>query len=397
MRIGVLTTSYPQSPGDSAGSFVMHMAHALAERGHQVDVCAPEPAALPPEPKHNGVTTQWVPYLRPRSLQRSFYKAGVLDNLKRDPLAWCGVPSFMVMFNSAVRRQIERWDSVISHWALPSGLIASRLRGERPHIAVLHSADVHLLRRLPFAASLASKIACGADHLVFVSAALRDIFRSSLEPSAHNTFDAKAHVLPMGFACQLSSSGSTREALRAQLGMTKFTVLIVARLVPIKGIDIALAAMRSVSSAELWVAGDGPQGRHLQTLAVQLGTNVRWLGHVSAALRDQLLNAADVLVAPSRVLPSGRTEGMPCSVLEAMYAGLPVIASAVGGIPEWVRPGDTGWLVPPDDPSGLAEAIRHVQSNPNEGRRRGVAASHAVAHLTWDHQAAFYEHLLKLH
>jgi glycosyltransferase involved in cell wall biosynthesis len=393
MRLGVLTTSYPQGPDDSAGNFVMHMAHALAERGHQVEVCAPEPAGLALKVHHANVTTHWVPYLRPRRWQRTFYRAGVLDNLKHDPLAWLGLAPFMIAFAHNVRRRAAEWDAVLSHWALPCGLIGGRHRAHRPHVAVLHSADVHLLQRLPFAAQLAEKIVSDADHLVFVSAALKENFRALLPTSAHDGFDGKARVLPMGFTPQLEH-GATREALRAQLGMTKFTLLMLARLVPVKGPEIALAALGGNSGIECWVAGDGPQRQHLQALGAKLNSPVRWLGQVPSSIRDQLLKAADVLVVPSRVLPSGRTEGMPCCIIEAMHAGLPVVASAVGGIPEWVRHGQTGWLVAPGDAAALRKVIQHLQNNPSHGTRCAEAARQAVEHLSWNHQAALYEQLL---
>lgn len=109
-----------------------------------------------------------------------------------------------------------------------------------------------------------------------------------------------------------------------------------------------------------FVAGDGPQRRHLEDL-----DGVELLGEWDDVPR--LLAEADVFVLPSR------SEGMPISVLEAMAAGLPVAASAVGGVPEVVVDGETGFLVPPGDPEALAEALGRLLSEPELRRRMGEA------------------------
>src|SRR5712671_261102 len=70
MRVGMLTTSFPRFEHDSAGTFVLGMARALAARGHEVEVLAPEPREAAPVPSWPGVWVEYVPYLRPRALQR---------------------------------------------------------------------------------------------------------------------------------------------------------------------------------------------------------------------------------------------------------------------------------------------------------------------------------------
>jgi hypothetical protein len=81
VRVGLLTTSYPRSQGDVAGSFVQGFARALADQGHAVEVLSPEPAESGALARSftPGVSVTWVPYLRPRSLQRTFHGAGSTD------------------------------------------------------------------------------------------------------------------------------------------------------------------------------------------------------------------------------------------------------------------------------------------------------------------------------
>ncbi len=395
MRIGMVTTSYPRHAGDNAGLFVKQLAEALALRGHTVEVCAPEPAiGSPVFTSESLVNTHWIPYLRPQRLQRTFYGAGVLDNLRADPWAWLGIVPFLRALDRTLFNHRHSWDALISHWALPCGLLAGRRRYGRAHIAVFHSGDVHLLRRVPWARKLAQSVLRGATHLVFVSEQLRCMVRALLSASDQSILDKKSLVLPMGFTPS-STSKPDRAKLRDTLGLSQYSVLMLARLVPVKGVDVALRAFQGAHGMELVIAGDGPLRNSLQTLARTLRTPVRWLGHVPAHEREAWLKASDALVLPSRVLPSGRSEGMPCVLAEAMHAGLPVVASSVGGIPELIKHGHTGWLVPPEDPEALRNTIEHIQRQPETTWQCILNAREAVQSLRWDQQALRYEALLQ--
>jgi len=101
-----------------------------------------------------------------------------------------------------------------------------------------------------------------------------------------------------------------------------------------------------------------------------LGPVVELLGTRSDV--DELLAGADLFVL------SSRSEGLPMSVLEAMAAGLPVVASAVGGVPELVRDGETGALVPPGDSAALAQAIRRIACDPALRDRLGESGRQRV-------------------
>src|SRR6185503_17555646 len=101
------------------------------------------------------------------------------------------------------------------------------------------------------------------------------------------------------------------------------------------------------------------------------GATVRMLGVVTGPAKRDLLAIADALVVPSRILPGGRTEGAPTAALEAMAAGLPVIATQVGGVGSIVLDGKVGLLVPPHDGSALRAAIFALRDDP--ARRKAMA------------------------
>ncbi len=150
-------------------------------------------------------------------------------------------------------------------------------------------------------------------------------------------------------------------------------LLFVGRLRIRKGVEVLLEALalehREGRQPRLLIAGDGEHRRALERRTSELGLEdtVTFLGRCAAAEVRGLLAACRALVVPSTY------EGMPLVILEAMEAGVPVIASSVSGIPEVVVDGETGWLVPMEEPKTLARAIRQALADPVEAQRRGRA------------------------
>ena len=143
------------------------------------------------------------------------------------------------------------------------------------------------------------------------------------------------------------------------------------RLGPQKALGVALQALADVPDASLAVAGDGPQRAALEGRARELGLDgrVSFLGSVPREQVLRLFHAADASLLPSA------WENFPHTVVEALAVGCPVIATAVGGVPEVVRDGENGLLVPPGDPGALAAAIaRFFADDALRARLRDAAA-----------------------
>lgn len=119
--------------------------------------------------------------------------------------------------------------------------------------------------------------------------------------------------------------------------------------------------------------GLGREEKHLQTLRSQLGleNRVQFPGLVSHNELPRLLMAHDIFVAPCVIHPSGRRDGIPNTVIEALSCGMPVVSSNIHALPEVVRNGETGLTVPPNDPEALADAIQWCMEHPDEARRLG--------------------------
>jgi glycosyltransferase involved in cell wall biosynthesis len=186
------------------------------------------------------------------------------------------------------------------------------------------------------------------------------------------------------FAGATADQGLRRRLLGAQ---QKTLALYVGRLDHLKGVETLLTSLEGVRECALAIVGDGPERGKLELQARPLGDRVTFLGQRLDI--ETLMASADLLVLPSR------TEGLPVVVLEAMAAGLPVVATSVGGIPEAVVDGETGLLVPPENPVALAAAIRRMSGDSLlrvhvvTGARHLVEARFAVDRMVVNAAAAY--------
>ena len=204
----------------------------------------------------------------------------------------------------------------------------------------------------------------GFDAVVAVSRPLaRDLERTGVPPG-------RLHAVPNAWPADDLPPFPRYEA-RQQLAVPdgRFHVGWVGRLTPEKGADVLLAALPLLADLPMVVSvvGDGRGRPQLQAAAARLGLGdrVRWLGNVAAAGR--LFTAFDVFAL------SSRTEGTPIVLFEAMATSTPIVASAVGGVPDVLAPQEA-LLVGPDDPAALAQAIRAVHADPAAAAERARRA-----------------------
>jgi glycosyltransferase involved in cell wall biosynthesis len=162
----------------------------------------------------------------------------------------------------------------------------------------------------------------------------------------------------------------------------------VGRIAPQKGFDVFVRALASLDGVTGVIVGDGAERESVETLAATLGASERVLIEGWHDDARSYLSTFDVYCLPSRF------EGFPLAVVEAMLAGLPIVACDVGSVSEAIRNGETGLLVPPEDPVALAAAIRTLLEDRELAERLGAhARTLARQRFTAERMAHAYEDL----
>ncbi len=185
--------------------------------------------------------------------------------------------------------------------------------------------------------------------------------------------------------------GVDRQKSREQLGLKdEFVVITVARLEKVKGIEFLLRAVEifpppnggvppKAGNFQLLIIGDGSQRGRLEGLAKKFGLKdkVRFLGQVQNEMVPRYLASADCFVLPSL------KEGFGIAILEAMAAGLPVVASRVGGILDIIKEGYNGLLAEPGNPEALAKAIEKIYSDRFLAESLAQNAKATITQYSW--------------
>ena len=251
------------------------------------------------------------------------------------------------------------------------GRIAAKLCGARVVVHTYHGTVFHGYfgrRESSLYLRIERLLARLTTRLVAVTDSQRDdLVRLGVAPAA------KIAVVPLGLKLAPLRAAVDPVVSRAAFGIDPADAVVgtVARLVAIKDLGtflrgIALLAARRPDLTAL-IVGDGEERTALERLARDLGIAGRCRFAGWRADLPQVYGAMDVMALTSL------NEGSPVSLIEAMAAGLPVVATDVGGVPDVVADGQTGFLVPPRDPGALADTLGRCLALPDRGRGMGAA------------------------
>ena len=298
---------------------VLHLACEMVRRGHGVTICCYDKRGeLATAAEEAGVKVELIPRRRGVDL-RYIWRLGRWLKKQR--------PYVLHMHNETALF----YGTLAGRLARVPILIYTEHDGVFPRSLLSRWANRRLVKRL--------------THAVAVSEAVKQLWCQSdgIDP-------ARVKVVPNGVPVPKIPVG---QGTRSEPG--RLRIGTVGRLSHEKGMDVLIEAFALVKAqlpqAELLLVGDGAERPRLEGMVVERGLtdSVRFLG-----IRDDvpsLMTSFDIFVLPSR------SEGLPLAILEAMAAGLPIVATNVGGVSEAVQDGKMGFLLPPEEPKALADAI----------------------------------------
>ena len=302
-------------------------------------------------------------------------------------------PLYLLAARAALRKLLSRrrYDLLHAHWVVPNGLVAAPLHRRVPLAVGLHGSDVFLAERRPVAS--------------FVRRALaRTSLLTGCSPELVNRVCAigfpqsASRVIPYGVDAEIFSPDPSRRGLwRERLGIPESAsvVLSVGRMVTKKGYHVLLPALPALLAAHPEVhfvfGGTGDRLEEFRAATAAHRDRVHFPGIVLRDTLPDLYRAADLFVLPAVHDRQGNVDGLPNVILEAMATGLPVLASAISGIPLAVSDGENGRLVPEQREAPLSAALDELLSDLPACREMGARSRERVERdLTWRAIAARY-------
>lgn len=340
MKVLVVSNMYPSKKYPAYGVFVRNQVEALRQSGVQIELAI----------------------IQDR-------RKGLLPNLKKYGMLLYQVIKFLCT---------TRFNVIHVHYFFPTGLLVApfaALAGT-PIVYTAHGGDVRFGIKNKITRIISRFLLTRAKSVIAVSTALAESIVESFQLDRNKLLVASCGVdLDVFFP-------RDKQSCRKDLGLPeqKQILLYIGNLVPIKGLDNLVSAFSQVKQVlpetVLVFVGEGPQLEALQQQAQQhgLANDCYWFPPVEHANVPQYMSAADLFVLPSS------HEGFGLVALEALACGVPVIATAVGGIPEIVADGQTGLLVPPHDTRSLADAITTLLQNDTRRHQLACLGLQSVQH-----------------
>lgn len=363
LRILMVTSVYPLSDIDATPPFVANLAQALVAEGFDVRVLAPHGGdARFFESTNCGVSIVRFPYAFPLSWQKLCYEGGMLVNLLKRPWTKLLLPSFAIAQLVAVIWQVCRWrpDILHSHSLLPQGIIVAAAASVTSiqHVTTSHGNDVFGLRPDGIAGVLKRAVLFLADAVTVNSTATYDVVR---DLGCNEKKIVRIPAMPNinTLDCQRAA-----EIRRTICPNASHVIGFVGRMVSRKGVADLLHALRILRNdfpaMHAILGGEGQELTAFRQLAGELGLAdfVHWPGWIAPLDVCNWMAACDVLVVPSR-----EHEAQGLVVVEAMLSGTLVVASKLGGIPDMVKHGETGYLFAVGDVNNLASVLRFALSS----------------------------------
>jgi glycosyltransferase involved in cell wall biosynthesis len=342
MNLLFLTSTLPRYEDDAQAPFVYEQAQAWhhARPEDQISILAPHDDKAAREETKEGISIYRFIYWRPTGLQKLAYPA-ILPNIKKNPLLVIQIPFFIIsQFFSTLRLiRKKKIDLIFAHWVMPQGIVAFLAFKliHIPYVLKNYSSDVRVFHKIPFLGKyIARAIIQNSTTMFCENKLLRQEALAFLNGPQQSKMEKKIHALCMGVFSNLKS----QSAFTAEKQMLNFG--FIGRLTKKKGVEYLLKSIKRLKEEDpaispiLIIAGDGEEKKNLMPLANTVGA--QFAGFISSVdSKVSFFNTTKVVVYPL-INAKGDIEGLPVSLLEALYAGKLVIASKATNIemlPEW--------------------------------------------------------------
>lgn len=384
MKVLHLVSVYARNQDDPEVPWLRTLLAHLKARGHESIVVAPSWKGLASH-EIDGIRVVRFRYA-PRNLEILTGEEGAPNKLARKP--WLQLLVFPYVVLGAIRTLHLAWrekpDLIHVHWPVPHVMLAlpaAWILGI-PVVTHFYLAELLLRRKFPLVTPFLALAVRVSRKVIAISRYTADQVRSIRE--------APIEIIPYGGA-----SSPDHDVPPPPRGRP--VILFVGRHVERKGIPVLIEAMAHLQhDAELVICGHGDKTPALKELASRsvAADRIQFPGRVDAAELSRLYARCTVFCLPSIVDSRGDTEGLGTVPLEAYAHGRPVVCSAVGGIPDVVDEGETGFLVPPGDPQALAGALDRLLGDPELAKRMGEAGRQLVfGRFSWPELALRIENV----
>jgi len=355
MKICVVTTVFPRWYNDGEGAFLWQFAKILRQQGLTVRVIAMHSPGTATHEFFEDIEVFRPPYWWPQAQEMLRKDGGGLPiNVRKYPLARVQLFPFAIRHLLHILRYAQDCDLIHAHFTLAAALACLGKRWhQRPVVATVHGSDIFQVPRYPGGTWFTRQTLTACARVTTVSEALFTACTKLGVPPA------QMQVIPNSIDTTIFCPATATQQTRLR---EESIVLFVGSLIKRKGVTYLLDAMQTVlqhcPDSRLVIIGEGPEQAGLQNQANQLGIaeKVVFMGALSQGQVRDWMQKARLLVVPSL------EEGQGVVALEALACATPVIASAVGGLPDIV-PATVGLLAPPADTTALAKAIIQLLRN----------------------------------
>lgn len=390
MKILVVTSTLPYSQSDPVPAFVADQAINLKKEYPHLDIFILAPHYKQHSSslrRHRQYTEYRFNYFLPQSLQ-ILSGRGIMPALKEHKWTIIQLP-FLLLFQfwHLLRLTLKlKPDVIYAHWFTPQGLSAALVSvlTRTPYVFTSHSSDVAIWSKVPLLGRLIVRWGVRrAQAITVVSSRTCQKLEKFFKPEEWAEIKHRVKIIPMGTetsARQTLPPAQRRLKEKYRLADKK-VILFIGRLVEKKGLIYLLKAFAQIanqqSKAVLVIAGEGQLMSSLRATAQSLNIQdqVIFSGFISGKQKNDYLNLADMLVAPSVITAEGDAEGLPVSLIEGLAAGKICIATRVSGADDILASGRNGFLIKDRSVSALATAMAKVLALPP--KEAGIISANA--------------------